>query len=80
MYSIEIPEAQAGFPELLERVLSGEKIIICHKGTPVVRIVPIAEKTLPRIPGLDCGKVTIASDFDATLLDDVLNSFQGTNR
>ena len=75
MYSIEIPEAQAGFAELLRRVSSGEEVIISQSGTPIARIVPIAEQTLPRIPGLDRGKVTIAPDFDAPLPDDVLNSF-----
>lgn len=75
MYSIEISEDQAAFAELLRRVLSGEEVIISQEGTPIARIVPIAEKTLPRIPGLDRGKVSIAPDFDAPLPDDVLNSF-----
>lgn len=80
MYSIEISKDQAGFAELLRRVLSGEEVIISQEGTPVARIVPIAEQTLPRIPGLDRGKVTISPDFDAPLPDDVLNSFQGFSR
>lgn len=75
MYSIEIPEAQAGFTELLQRVLSGEEVIISQEGTPVAPIVPIAEQALPRIPGLDRGKVSIAPDFDAPLPDDTLSSF-----
>jgi prevent-host-death family protein len=75
MYNVEIPEGQAEFAELLRRVRSGEEIIISQAGTPIARIVPIAEQKLSRIPGLDCGKVTIASDFDAPLPDDVLNAF-----
>ncbi len=75
MYNVEIPEGQAEFAELLRRVRSGEEIIISQAGTPIARIVPIAEQKLPRIPGLDRGKVTITSDFDAPLPDDVLNAF-----
>lgn len=75
MYSLEIPEGQAEFAELLRRVLKGEEVIISQAGTPIVRIVPISEQTLPRIPGLDRGKVTISSDFDAPLPDDILNAF-----
>jgi prevent-host-death family protein len=75
MYNVEIPEGQAEFAELLRRVRSGEEIIISQAGIPIARIVPIAEQKLPRIPGLDRGKVTIKSDFDAPLPDDVLNAF-----
>ena len=75
MYNVEIPKGQAEFAELLRRVRSGEEIIRSQAGTPIARIVPIAEQKLPRIPGLDRGKVTIASDFDAPLPDNVLNAF-----
>jgi prevent-host-death family protein len=75
MYNVEIPEGQSEFAELLRRVRSGEEIVISQAGIPIARIVPIAEQKLPRIPGLDRGKVTITSDFDAPLPDDVLNAF-----
>jgi prevent-host-death family protein len=75
MYNVEIPEGQAEFAELLRRVRSGEEIIISQAGTPIARIVPIAEQKLPRIPGLDRGKVEIAPDFDAPLPDNILNAF-----
>jgi prevent-host-death family protein len=75
MYSLEIPEGQAEFAELLRRVREGEEVIISQAGTPIARIVPIGEQTLPRIPGLDRDQVTISPDFDAGLPDDVLNAF-----
>jgi prevent-host-death family protein len=75
MYSVEIPEDQAGFAELLNRVLLGEEVIISQAGTPIARLVPIGKQSLPRIPGLDRGKVTMAPDFDAPLPEDVLNGF-----
>lgn len=75
MYSVEVPEVQAEFAELLRRVLSGEEVIISQAGIPVARIVPFAEQALPRIPGLDRGKVNIAPDFDAPLPEEVINAF-----
>lgn len=75
MHNVELPELQTDFSELLRRVLSGEEVIISQAGTPIARIVPIAEQSLPRIPGLDRGKVIIAPDFDAPLPEDVLNDF-----
>jgi prevent-host-death family protein len=75
MYSLEIPEGQAEFAELLRRVLEGEEVIISQAGTPIARIVPIGEQKLARIPGLDSGQVTISPDFDAPLPDEVLNAF-----
>jgi prevent-host-death family protein len=75
MYSVELPELQADFTELLRRVLSGEEVIISQAGTPIARIVPIAEQPLPRVPGLDRGRVIIATDFDAPLPEEILNDF-----
>lgn len=75
MHNVELPQLQADLAELLKQVLLGEEVIISQAGTPIARIVPIDERSLPRIPGLDRGKVTIASDFDAPLPDDVLNDF-----
>ncbi len=75
MYNVEIPDNRADFAKLLQRVLSGEEVVISQHGNPIARVVPIADKSLPRIPGLDKGKVVIASDFDAPLPDDILNSF-----
>jgi prevent-host-death family protein len=75
MYSIEIPESQTEFTELLRRVRLGEEVILSVAGTPIARIVPIAEQALPRVPGLDRGKVTITPDFDNPLPEDVLNAF-----
>ncbi|GAB1542861.1 hypothetical protein NUACC21_55350 [Scytonema sp. NUACC21] len=78
MYNVELPKVQAELAELLRRVLSGEEVIISQAGTPIARIVPITEQSLPRIPGLDRGKVQIAPDFDAPLPEDILNDFLGS--
>ena len=75
MYNVEIPGSQEDLDKLLQRILSGEEVVISQDGNPIARVVPIADKSLPRIPGLDKGKVVISSDFDAPLPDDILNGF-----
>lgn len=64
---VNIHEAKTHFSSLLERVMSGEKIIIAKAGKPVALLSPLAELPEPRTPGGDAGKVVIAPDFDASL-------------
>ena len=60
-------ESKTHFSRLIERVLNGEEVIIARDGKPVARISPILDEISARVPGLDKGKVTISSDFDAPL-------------
>jgi len=62
---VNIHEAKTHFSKLLERVKSGERIIIAKAGKPVAILSPITEAPAVRIPGIDTGKVVIADDFDA---------------
>jgi prevent-host-death family protein len=64
---VNIHEAKTHFSRLLERVMSGEKIIIAKAGKPVAVLSPLDELPDPRAPGGDAGKVIIAQDFDAPL-------------
>jgi len=75
MYNAELPDNLGDFGELLRRVLSGEEVILSQDGTPVARIVPFSQQPLPRIPGLDHGKVVIASDSNSQLPEDILKDF-----
>lgn len=68
MIIFNIHEAKTHFSKLLERVRNGEEVVIAKAGKPVARILPFAAgDSSPRIPGIDKGKVTIKSDFDAAL-------------
>jgi prevent-host-death family protein len=62
-----IHEAKTHFSKLIERVLSGEEVIIAKAGKPVARILPVTSEVSLRQPGNDKGKVTIMSDFDDPL-------------
>ena len=60
-------ESKTHFSQLIERVLNGEEVIIARDGKPVARISPILDEVSERVPGLDKGKISISSDFDAHL-------------
>lgn len=68
MRVINIHEAKTHLSRLLERVASGEDIVIAKAGHPVVRLVPF-EPIEPKIapPGAMEGQIWMADDFDAPL-------------
>ena len=68
MTVFNVHEAKTHFSKLLERVMSGEEVIIAKAGKPVARLLPfVAEDASPRVPGIDKGKVIFQPDFDAPL-------------
>ena len=69
-----IPDARAQLPELIDRALAGEEIVIGREGAPLVRLVPIEASEAPREGGQWKGRVRIADDFDA-LPDDLADAF-----
>ena len=70
--SVNIHEAKTHLSRLIERVETGEEVVIARAGRPVARLVPFRARTNPRVPGLWRGQVRISPDFeqtDETLLD-----------
>lgn len=65
--TVNIHEAKTHLSRLVQRVMSGERIIISKAGKPVAVLAPIEAQPSPRLPGNDAGKVVIAADFDAPL-------------
>ena len=66
MTVFNVHDAKTHFSKLLERVLSGEEVVIAKAGKPVARLMPYeASDIAPRQPGKD--KVVIQPDFDAPL-------------
>jgi prevent-host-death family protein len=73
---INIAEAKARLPELVERASQGETIVIARHGEPQARLVPL-EPAPRRQPGLGAGQWTLIGDFDAPLPDDLQRAFEG---
>ncbi|MGH9898340.1 MAG: type II toxin-antitoxin system Phd/YefM family antitoxin [Pyrinomonadaceae bacterium] len=74
----EVNAYEADLSHLLERVASGEEILISKAGVPVARLVPAQIVSPPRVLGQDVGKGWIADDFDMPLSDDLKAAFEGT--
>ena len=67
MATYNVQEAKTHLSRLLERVMSGEQIIIAKSGKPVAILSPFEDMPIRRVPGEDAGKVVIKSNFDAPL-------------
>lgn len=77
MTIINIHQAKTNFSKLVDAVMQGEEIIIAKAGKPVAKLVTIEVVKPTRKPGAMKGKIKIATDFDASLPEDVLNQFEG---
>ncbi|PRX95650.1 type II toxin-antitoxin system Phd/YefM family antitoxin [Allonocardiopsis opalescens] len=55
--------AHARLDEILDRVRSGEEVVIDEAGRPVAKVVPL-RRSEPRRLGLLRDRITIADDFD----------------
>ena len=76
MRTVNVHEAKTHLSRLLDRVASGEQIVIAKAGRPVARLVPVAVGSGDRELGRDRGLVWISDDFDAPLPADVLAEFE----
>lgn len=74
--TVEIQEACNRLASLLDRVKTGDEIIIRQSNAPVARLVPFAARANTRAPGTARGKITLAPDFDEPLPDEVLREFE----
>ncbi|HET9201470.1 MAG TPA: type II toxin-antitoxin system Phd/YefM family antitoxin [Dehalococcoidia bacterium] len=61
---VNIHDAKTHFSRLVERVSSGEEVVIGKAGKPVAKLVPYTTPTEKRVPGAWRGRVRIAADFD----------------
>ena len=72
---MNVHEAKTHLSRLLDRVASGDEVVIAKAGKPVARLVPVNAPGHRRL-GLDAGRVIVADDFDAPLPDDMLSDFE----
>jgi len=76
MRTVNIHEAKTNLSRLLEAVAEGEEIIIAKAGTPVARLVPLAEEKKPQPKfGRLKGKIRMRDDFDDPLPPDIAKGF-----
>ena len=78
---VNVADAKARLPELIERAAGGEEIILARAGKPRARLVPLADRAASlRIPGKGKGRFRLKRGFDAPLSAEVLDLFYGAKR
>jgi prevent-host-death family protein len=73
---VNVAEAKARLPELIQRAAHGEEIVIARNGKPQARLGPLPPRR-DRVPGRGAGKWKVVGDFNAPLPDDFLAAFEG---
>ncbi len=76
MIKINIHEAKTHFSQILNRVSSGEDVVIAKAGKPIARIVPIKGEGKKRKPGSAKGRVMIEDSFFEPLPDTIISDFE----
>ena len=76
---VNIADAKARLPELVERAASGEEVIIARNGRPRARLMPLAVSTT-RMPGSGAGEWRVSDDFNEPLPADLAASFKRKRR
>lgn len=72
MSQVNIYEAKTTLSRLIERACAGEEIIIARAGSPIVKLVPIGQRTAPRPLGTLAGKITFAADWDSDEVNEAI--------
>ena len=76
MIKVNIHEAKTHFSQILNRVGSGEAVIIAKAGKPIALIVPIKKEIKKRKPGSAKGRVIIKDSFFDPLPENILIEFE----
>jgi len=77
MEQVNIHNAKTHLSRLLERVGSGEEILIAKAGKPVAKLVSVQPFRQRRKKGLMKGRIKISKDFDEPLPEEVQSAFEG---
>jgi prevent-host-death family protein len=75
--TVNISDAKARLPELVQRAARGEEIIIARNGEPQARLVPLVTGQ-ERIPGRGAGAWDVAEGFNDALPVELLAAFDGS--
>ena len=60
---MNIYDAKTNLSRLIERVESGEEIVIARNGRPVAQLVPVQRKRSTRVPGSLRGRIRTTPDI-----------------
>lgn len=69
MQNVDINQAKKRLPELVEKTISGDEIIITKAGQPIAKLIGIPKRDKKRQFGTAKGLIKIPDDFDKPLED-----------
>lgn len=79
MKTVNIHYCKTNLSRLLSQVELGEEIIIANRGIPVAKLVPFHTSSSRRNSlGQDRGRFVVPEVFNASLPEEILAAFEGT--
>jgi len=67
MLNIDIKQAETCFPDLLQKTIEGNEVLITQNGQPIVKLIDVRKKRKKKRQfGSAKGLIKMADDFDAT--------------
>jgi prevent-host-death family protein len=66
---INVHDLKTNYSKYLERVISGEEILLGKHGKAVAKIVPLSRTKKPRVPGTLKDKIWVSDDFDKPMME-----------
>ena len=69
MARYNIAQAKARLSELVDKALAGDEVIIARDHKPLLKLVPLQDHSRPLKPGSARGRIRMADDFEAPLVD-----------
>ncbi|MBC7954518.1 MAG: type II toxin-antitoxin system Phd/YefM family antitoxin [Cytophagales bacterium] len=76
MENVNICDAKTRLSQLADKAASGEDVVLCRNGQPLVRITRLKAPKRRIKFGLLKGRLTVPPGFDAPLPDDALAGFE----
>jgi antitoxin (DNA-binding transcriptional repressor) of toxin-antitoxin stability system len=78
MHAITIEDIQSDLSSFLDRIASGESLLIIQEDEPIAELKPVPRRQGNIRPfGLCAGEFSVPVDFDAPLPEEVLREFEG---
>jgi prevent-host-death family protein len=78
MTVFNIHDAKTQFSKLVERVASGEEVVIAKSGRPVAKLVRFQERKKQRKLGLMAGQFSLPDEFDSLGRQEIEQLFEGS--
>jgi prevent-host-death family protein len=79
MKTVNVHQAKTNLSRLLSQVELGEEIVIANRGVPIAKLVPFhAPSNRWNSLGQDQGRFVVPEDFNASLPEEMLTAFVGS--